>query len=236
MIVAFQRSGRGSLKLSKVVIILVALFVLSVATFNALPYMLLHLPAETWQLKKSDVIIVLGAAANKNGTPSPPMRERVDAGARLFKEGYASYLIVTGASAHNKYVEADVMAARAIEDSVPDDRIIREPKAKNTRQNAYNSYQIMRTHGWQSAIVVSQPEHLLRSNSIFSHYPINYCMYPADDPPETSFWDRLCFDQREKYFVISDIVCNKGLTMGLTPEQAANMGDLDKQAELLHRR
>ncbi len=151
------------------------------------------------------------------------------------KAGFAPRLIMTGAAAHNKFVEADVMADEAIAEGVFHLSIVKEPKALNTYQNAFNSYQIMKTYHWNSAIIVSSPEHLLRANYIFSHYPIRYYMSPCDEPAEVSWWKRLEFDQREKFFLLADIVLNKGITLGLKPEQAKDMFAIAREAEAFHK-
>ncbi len=217
-------------KLAASLLLIIALWVIA---FNSLPLLLANLPAETWNLKHSDVIVVLGASANKDGTPGSFMRERVLAGVKLFKEGMAQYIMFTGAAAHTKFVEAEVMADLAKANGVPADRIVLEEQAHNTAQNAFFSYQQMKEHGWHSAIVVTSPEHLLRSNVFFSHYPINYCMYPSGEPPELSLWDRFNFDQREKQFVLNDLYSPKGNALGLKPEQAVQMREIAKETEAL---
>ncbi len=205
-----------------------------VLILNLCPKPLLGLPESTWQLRKSDAIIVLGTPTKKDGKATPSLRERVRTGVDLYKRGMATKLIVTGAAAHNKFVEADVMAADAELMGVPADKIIREREAKNTYQNAFDSYLIMKAEGMKSAIVVSSPAHLLRANLIFSRYPIEYCVFGCDYPAEQNAWDRLIFDQREKYFVLADLILNKGILLGLKPEQAQQMPQIAKEAELMH--
>jgi uncharacterized SAM-binding protein YcdF (DUF218 family) len=203
---------------------LAALFAL-----NILPLVLVQLPDGSRSLKRSDVIIVLGTPADNSGNASPTMRQRVRAAVRLFKEGYGKQLILTGAAAHNKFVEAEVMAAEALSQGVPADRLVLEPLARNTYQNAFNSVDLMARRGWHSAVVVSSGAHLRRAGLIFSHYPVNYCLYASQDPAEQSIFDRLLFDQREKCFVLVDL--SKGAALGLTPEQAARMPELLKAAQ-----
>ena len=163
------------------------------------------------------------------------MRERVLAGVKLFKEGWGKYIILTGASAHNIYVEANVMAQEALRQGVPDNRLILEPLAQNTYQNAFNSVEIMNHYGWTSAIVVTSYAHARRSNLIFSHYPISYCLYACSDPAELSLFNRWLFDQREKYFVMTDLFSSKGVTLGLKPEQAIKMPEIARRTQEMHK-
>lgn len=55
----------------KAILVVVALIMLGFVTFNVLPLIVVSLPAESWQLVKSDVIIVLGTPATRDGKPSP---------------------------------------------------------------------------------------------------------------------------------------------------------------------
>jgi vancomycin permeability regulator SanA len=174
-------------------------------------------------LTKSDVIIVLGTAADRFGKPTPVMRERVDEGVRLWKDGYAPYLIFSGTAAHNKFTEAQVMAAFATSRGVKSSAIVLEPQAQNTYQNAFDSVAIMKQRNWKSAIVVSSIAHLRRANYIFSHYPIKYCLDGCNNPPEQSLWSAFRFDQREKLHLLAAIFSGQSASFGLTAEQAAQM-------------
>jgi len=121
-----------------------------------------------------DAILVLGTPADSDGNPSPAMLERVTEGVREYRRGVASHLIVTGAAAHNKFVEAEVMARVAEAQGVPPSAIFQEPNALDTIQNACYSARILKTHGWHSAEVVSSPAHLPRAAMIFAHLASAY--------------------------------------------------------------
>ena len=213
----------------KLAIAVLALATLYESGYNTLPYLMANLPTETWQLKHSDVIVVLGCSANKDGTPGSMMRARVLSAVKLFKEGWAPQIMFTGSAAHTQFVEANVMAGLAKSEGVPADKIILETKARNTAENAFFSYQLMKERGLNSAVIVTSPEHLLRSNVFFSRYPIDYCMSPSGEPEEMSLWERLSFDQREKKYVMNDLQSPKGITLGLKPEQAALMPEIAKE-------
>jgi uncharacterized SAM-binding protein YcdF (DUF218 family) len=131
-------------------------------------------PRGNTEQSRFDAIIVLGCPANADGSPSLIQRERVLEGVREYREGVAPRLIMTGGSAHNRYVEADVMGRFAEEQGVPAAAVLEETRAQNTIQNAFYSVQIMRAHGWNSAEVVSSGSHLPRASLIFAHFPIRY--------------------------------------------------------------
>ena len=115
-----------------------------------------------------DAIIVLGTPADSDGNPTPELLDRVSEGVHEYQRGIAPRLIVTGAAAHNQFVEADVMARVAHAQGVPDARIFEEPHALDTIQNACYSNRILQEHGWKSAEIISSAAHLPRAAMIFS--------------------------------------------------------------------
>jgi uncharacterized SAM-binding protein YcdF (DUF218 family) len=116
-----------------------------------------------------DAIIVLGTPADSDGNPTPELLDRITEGVREYQRGVAPRLIVTGAAAHNRFVEAEVMARVAEAQGVPASVILEEPQALDTIQNACYSTRILRAHGWHSAEIVSSVAHLPRAAMIFSH-------------------------------------------------------------------
>jgi uncharacterized SAM-binding protein YcdF (DUF218 family) len=163
--------------------------VLAIALFMAGVY--LTLPTHNTAATHFDTLIVLGYPANPDGTPSPEQRERVLEGVREYKAGVASNIIMTGAAAHNQYVEADVMAQLARDQGVPASAILEDVQAHNTIQNIYYSARIMHDHGWNSAEIISSPSHLPRTALIVNTFNvdqpnlyINWRTHAAHWPPE----------------------------------------------------
>jgi uncharacterized SAM-binding protein YcdF (DUF218 family) len=128
------------------------------------------LPTHNTAATHFDAIVVLGTPARPDGTPSPEQRERVLEGVREYRAGVAPHLIMTGAAAHNQFVEAHVMAQFAVSQGVPSDAILEEGRAQNTIQNIFYSSQIMHGHGWTSAEIVSSPYHLGRTALILAAF------------------------------------------------------------------
>ena len=128
-----------------------------------------------------DAIIVLGSPADDDGNPTPEQLARVTEGVREYERGTAPRLILTGGPAHNRFVEAEVMARTAAAQGIPPSAIFIETKARDTVENACYSTQIMQAHGWHSAEVVSAASHLPRASLIFSETPLKWEMHAA--PP-----------------------------------------------------
>ena len=103
--------------------------------------------------EQSDVIIVLGG---DNGL-------RVRKGAELYKAGYAAHVIVTGIDekfyhpGHPNWRERRMMAL-----GVPKNAIKVDTKSTTSWEEAENTSDTMKKKGWKSALVVSDPPHMLR--------------------------------------------------------------------------
>jgi uncharacterized SAM-binding protein YcdF (DUF218 family) len=115
-----------------------------------------------------DAIVVLGTPADSDGNPTPELLDRITEGVQEYQRGIAPRLIVTGAAAHNHFVEAEVMARAAQAQGVPASVIFQEPQALDTIQNACYSTRILESHHWHSVEVVSSAAHLPRAAMIFA--------------------------------------------------------------------
>jgi uncharacterized SAM-binding protein YcdF (DUF218 family) len=149
------------------------------------------IPDHNTDLTRFDTIIVLGTPAKPDGTPSPEQRERTLEGVREYKAGIAPNLIFTGGPAHNRFVEAHVMATLALAQGIPFSAITEEGQAQNTIQNIFYSQRIMAAHHWNSAEVVSSPSHLPRTALILQHYTMEWRTHPAPWPAEYNLWLRI---------------------------------------------
>jgi uncharacterized SAM-binding protein YcdF (DUF218 family) len=136
-------------------------------------------PTANTKLTRFDAIIVLGSPADGDGNPSPTELARVAEGVREYERGVAPRIIFTGGLAHNRFVEAEVMARAAHAEGIPEEAIVVEGRAMNTVQNACYSVALMKAHGWQSAEVVSSASHLQRAGLIFSAQPVEWRTHAA---------------------------------------------------------
>lgn len=125
--------------------------------------------------------MVLGTTVDSDGNPSPDLLSRVTEGVHEYERGVGPRLILTGGAAHNRFVEAQVMARAAQALGVPASSILLETKAMDTVQNACYAERIMKEHGWRSAEVVSSASHLPRAAMIFGRLPLDWSVHAA--PP-----------------------------------------------------
>jgi uncharacterized SAM-binding protein YcdF (DUF218 family) len=140
-------------------------------------------PLENTSRDHFDAILVLGTPADDDGNPTPEQLARVNAAVRDYDRGVAPRLIFTGGAAHNKHVEADVMAGVAAAQGIPPSAIFVETKATNTIQNACYTERLMKEHGWRSAEIVTSGYHLPRASMIFGRTSLEWRLRAADSLP-----------------------------------------------------
>jgi uncharacterized SAM-binding protein YcdF (DUF218 family) len=114
------------------------------------------------QARPADSIVVLGAA-QYDGRPSPVLRARLDHGIDLWNQGMGKLLILTGGQAHGDTTsEAAVGRTYARKHGIPDSVILLENKGRTTRESMLAVAEMLETRGIKTAILVSDPFHMLR--------------------------------------------------------------------------
>lgn len=136
-------------------------------------------PASNTEQEHFDALIVLGYPADADGNPGPIELARVTEAVHEYEQGVAPHMIITGGAAHNRFVEAQVMARVAEAQGIPAAQIVTDPKALNTMENTCNALRIMQSHGWQSAEVVSSASHLPRVAMILGRLPLKWRVHAA---------------------------------------------------------
>ncbi len=114
-----------------------------------------------------DVIVVLGAAQMPDGAPGPVIERRMAEAVRLWHEGRAPNLLVSGGATRLPTPEAETMAALAREHGVPADAIHLEARSTRTLENAVFAIEVMRRNGWRDALVVTDDFHMARAEYCF---------------------------------------------------------------------
>jgi uncharacterized SAM-binding protein YcdF (DUF218 family) len=110
----------------------------------------------------ADAIVVLGAAQYA-GKPSPVLRARLDHALELWKTGMAHRIIFTGGKGTGDTTsEAAVGRRYAEQHDVPDSSILVETGGRTTRESMQTVAAMMASKKMHSAILVSDPFHMLR--------------------------------------------------------------------------
>ena len=137
----------------------------------------LRLPAPA----STDVGIALGCPSEDDGTPSDCLRCRVAGALRALRQKRVRAVIFSGGAAHNRYVEAEVMAELMRENGVPESQILVEGQALTTWQNLRNAQRMMRARGYETALLISTRDHLPRARRFADYYGIPSALMACEE-------------------------------------------------------
>ena len=161
------------------------------------------LPTHNTTQTHFDTIIVLGYPALGDGSASPEQIARTLEGVREYKAGVATHILFTGGAAHNAFAESHVMAQTALTQGVPAEAIVEEPQARNTIENIYYSAHIMSEHGWNSAEIVSSPNHLPRAGLVVNEFDKTH-------PALAIHWRTHAAPWPAEYSIVREVVLDAG--------------------------
>lgn len=132
---------------------------------------------EAYNKSSADCILVLGAAVYDNGTLSYMLRDRLDYGIALYKNGAAPKLIMSGDHGREHYDEVNAMKDYAINNGVPSKDIFMDHAGFSTYDSMYRAKEIF---GAENVIVVTQKYHLYRALYIGDKLGIDVCGVASD--------------------------------------------------------
>lgn len=118
---------------------------------------------------QADAIVVLGAA-QYNGTPSPVFQWRLQHALDLYREGYAPVIVTLGAGqAGDASTEADAGRQWLVTaGGVPSSDVLAVAEGSTTLESAQALGPVFTERGWSTAIVVTDPPHILRSKTMIA--------------------------------------------------------------------
>jgi len=130
---------------------------------------------------QTDVAIALGCPAREDGKPSECLMCRVNASWAAYKMGLVRAVIFAGGAAHNRYIEAAVMAKEAARLGLPKEAIFLEPESLTTWQNLRFSRRIMEKQGFRTALLISTRDHLPRARRFADYYDMSTALLGCED-------------------------------------------------------
>lgn len=114
------------------------------------------------QRRPADAIVVLGAA-QYNGRPSPVLRARLDHALRLYREGYAPLILVTGGVGRGDTTSEAIVGRRyLVARDVPADDVVAQPVGRSTRTSMTAVGAWLGERGLRRVLLVSDPFHMFR--------------------------------------------------------------------------
>jgi len=130
--------------------------------------------------RPADAIVVFGARAEPDGTCSEALADRVRTGCRLYHEGYAARLILSGGPGAGAVHETEAMKRFAMDLGVPAGAIVLDPYGVNTRATCENTPRILDPLGARRILAVSTWYHLPRIKMTYQRIGVEAYTVPAE--------------------------------------------------------
>ncbi|MFK4103931.1 vancomycin high temperature exclusion protein [Streptomyces sp. NPDC019531] len=108
---------------------------------------------------RTEVAVVFGAGL-WDGEPSPYLAHRLDAAAKLYRDGRIKVVLVTGDNSRKDYDEPDAMRVYLRRHGVPDTRIVSDYAGFDTWDSCVRAKKIF---GVDKAVLISQGFHIRRA-------------------------------------------------------------------------
>ena len=132
--------------------------------------------------RSADVIVVFGAGVDGSGQPSRSLRERLETGCRLYQQGYAPQMLMSGGQGEGVPVSESVAMMRAaVEMGVPESAIVLDEAGVNTLATVANCAGIADQLGWSSFLMVSHDYHLARIKMFCERAGLRAFTVPAEE-------------------------------------------------------
>lgn len=125
---------------------------------------------------KFDCILVLGCGIYADGTPTPMLRDRLDKGAELYKEGRAPKLLLSGDDGQIEYNEVEAMKNYVLSLGIPEEDIFLDHAGFSTYESMFRAKAIFDA---KDVLVVTQKYHEFRALYIGKALGINTKGIPA---------------------------------------------------------
>lgn len=153
-----------------------------------------------------DCIIVLGAGLKKNGQLDRESKERVKKGCNLYRDGFASHLLMCGGVMWKKTPTPLAIAMKDYAKSlgIPSDVILTEEKSLDTLGNAIFSKEVAVKKKFRHILLITSDYHLERALFIFHHvYGSSFMILGIDVP--TGFIKKfiLASERNEQKFLMA---------------------------------
>ncbi|RAY12084.1 YdcF family protein [Actinomadura craniellae] len=138
---------------------------------------------------RSDAILVLGAA-QYNGVPSEILRWRLQHALNLYRKGVAPAIVTVGGKRPgDNFTEAAAGRNWLIKAGVPANRVVAVPEGSDTLQSMQAAGRRFAQLRWDSAVIVTDPWHGLRSKKMASDHGIEAAASPTRSGPSVQTRD-----------------------------------------------
>ena len=149
--------------------------------FHLVSYPLKYLTPESTK-HPSDAIVLASAGVHKSGAPTPGSTLRAHAAAKLYLEGLAPIVIITGGVTEPYLHPVNIKGMAIILQGmgVPSHDIIIENRSADTYKNGIETAKILERLKLKTVLLVSHDYHLFRLVSVFKKLGIEAYAYAAN--------------------------------------------------------
>lgn len=152
------------------------------AVIFGFPLAQMVLYGQTDYRRQADAIVVFGARAYRNGSPSQPLADRVRTACALYHQGVAPAIVFSGGPGDGDFHETDVMRSYAIAHGVPAEAIRVDTLGWSTRETVRHTLPILSSMQARRIIAVSHAYHLPRVKLAFRQAGVQVYTVPAREP------------------------------------------------------
>ena len=157
--------------------------ILAVGLLSASLIAAIYMSARTDQERPVDAIVVMGAA-QFNGRPSAVLEARLETAYRVWSDGVAPLIIVTGGKMPgDNFTESEASRDYLVERGVPETAILLENEGRNSADSLTGVAQIAEARNVHSVLIVSDGFHLFRSRMIAEDNGLVAFGVPAENSP-----------------------------------------------------
>jgi len=168
-------------RLLRFILRVVTLLVLAVVVYLLVTMVQVWLVSRRYEPRQAGAIIVMGAA-QYNGVPSPDLAARLDEAELLWRQHYATDIMVTGSKQPGDvYTESEASARYLIAAGIPG-RDIFEAGGSDSWENLSLAAPTLLRHGDDTVLIATDPFHEARSLAIASSLGLT----PYPTPTRTS--------------------------------------------------
>jgi uncharacterized SAM-binding protein YcdF (DUF218 family) len=145
------------------------------------PLLQIYCFGDTDYRRPADAIVVFGALAHADGTPSAPLAARLRTACELYHNGLAPLLVFSGGPGRGSIHEVEAMRNFAIAHGVPRDAIMLDYHGLSTRETVENTVTMFAGTHIRRVLAVSNFYHLARIKLTCLRSGLDVYTVPADD-------------------------------------------------------
>ena len=132
---------------------------------------------------KFDAGVILGAAVRGGNRPSPILRERINKGYELYKNGIIKNIVLTGGGAPGEMTEAEVSKNELVKRGIEEKYIFTETQSNSTlEQIRFINKNLYQKYKWDDIILISDNFHLFRAKQICNFFNMRAYTVSSDTP------------------------------------------------------